>query len=145
MSEQNNANFLINRYNYSRRVVDHRWHHDFNYAQNKAPLTKAWLGSAKQRMIGSIMYFFGAYASGVAIVICGVGVTIDAYYRYNKPGVRPSVVNEPPKTSVGTEFLLNHGNRDRNLGTWNHNFNCWSNSKNCGRDFDWYRKTEKSE
>jgi len=134
--------FLVNRYKYSRRVVDHRCHYDFNYAQNKAPFTRAWLGSAKQRMIGSMIYFFGAYASGVAIIICGVAVTADSYYRLNQPGVKPAPVNQSPRVSVATNYLLNHGNKDKNLGTWNHNFNCWTNDKNCGRDFDWYRKTK---
>jgi len=143
MSDYNNPEYLINKYNFSRRAIDHRVPHDLNYAINSPVMSKAWLGKAKQRMIGSLIYYFGAYVSGAAIVICTTGVLADAYLRRNKSDVKQSIVYEQRWSTPTERYLFGHKNKTgEDLGTWNHNFNCWSNEKNCGRDFNWYRKPE---
>lgn len=139
MSQENNYRSIISRYNFSRRFVDHRQHHDLNYSINKPILSKAWFGSAKNRLIGSVVYYFGAYVTGATILI-GIGlVTIDSLWRMNSDSMRPSLLTQPYHTPAESFVSLNH-DRTLNTGKWNHNFNCWENEKYCGRDFDWIRK-----
>jgi len=141
MSHHNNPDYLISRYNFSRRVIDHRVPHDLNFAVNSPVMSKAWLGKAKQRMIGSLIYYFGAYVSGAAIVISFTGVLAEAYLRPSD--LKPSIVTAPRFTTPTEKFLFQNKNKtNQDLGYWNHNFSCWSSEKNCGRDLNWYRKPE---
>ncbi len=45
-------NFFIDKYNFSRRVVDHRKPFDFNLAINKAPWSKGWRLTKKNMFLG---------------------------------------------------------------------------------------------
>jgi hypothetical protein len=138
-NNENNLRSIIARYNFSRRVVDHRQHYDLNYSINRPILSKAWLGSAKNRFIGSIVYYFGAYVSGAALLIGASIVTIDALYRHYTNHPNQNLLFSAKRIS-SERFVYSRHDRTSELGKWNHNFNCWENEKNCGRDFDWIRK-----
>ncbi|KRX06530.1 hypothetical protein PPERSA_05143 [Pseudocohnilembus persalinus] len=130
MSEEQS---VINRYNFSRRVVDHRQPYDLNHAINKAPLTPEWYKSTKQRFISKFVQSFAVYSACIGVfAVFGLGVW-DAYAREGTDN--PSVLFHP-KQQWGQNYLWNHKNADTDLGKWNHNFYCWERSPNCGRDFD---------
>lgn len=132
---------IISRYNFSRRVVDHRMYYDFNYALNKPILSKAWWGTAKNRLIGSIVNSFGPYVSGGVLIVGGILVTIDTVWRMNTP--HESHISQGYFTP--TQNFFNYNNDfNSSKGKWNHNFACWENDKNCGRDYDWIKKTKES-
>ena len=131
---------VVGNYNFSRRVVDHRVHHDLNYAINKPWYTRAWLGSAKQRYIGTLVHYFGIYMSGSIIVIGGVVIALTGYVRSKKTDGNRGlhwIYNTP---RYGENFLLNRNNAQKDTGKWNYLFACYENERNCGRDFDWIRK-----
>lgn len=45
-------NFFIDKYNFSRRVVDHRAPFDVNYAINQGPWSKGWRLTTKNIFLG---------------------------------------------------------------------------------------------
>jgi len=133
--------YEIRKFNFSRRMVDHRIPYDFNFSINKPILTKPWLGSAKQRFLGSMMYYFGAYFSGGALVIAVTGAFLDAIWRQNRDSkdVKNSILFEPEPT-YGERYVFNNKNKSTNLGKWNHNFSCFEGERFCGRDYNWIKK-----
>lgn len=48
-------NFFIDKYNFSRRVVDHRIPHDFNHAMNQPYFTRPWMMAWRQNFIGKFL------------------------------------------------------------------------------------------
>lgn len=51
----NPQGFLIDKYNFSRRVVDHRVPYDLNHAINKPYFSLPWLQATKKRMVGRLV------------------------------------------------------------------------------------------
>ena len=124
------------RFNYSRRVVDHRVTYDLNYSINKPSFAQGWKEAYKQRLLGNLMKSYGLYACFTALTTALIVSYADALWRENKPLSHQST----GFTSSGNRtfhFMKNHKNRLSDLGNWNHNFACFEKDPNCARDFDW--------
>ena len=54
-------NHFIERYNFSRRVVDHRKPFDFNYAINQSSNPNKFFGAFSNKVKGNMVHYFGIY------------------------------------------------------------------------------------
>lgn len=133
---------MENKFNFSRRVVDHRVPYDLNFAINQPTFTQGWKESYKQRWIGSLIKTYGLYAGFAACFVAIIGVYFDGIWRENRPLSHQSA-SFSGKNSRTLHFLRNYRNENTDLGNWNHNFACFEKDPNCGRDFTWALKTQK--
>lgn len=125
------------RFNFSRRMVDHRVYYDLNYAINRPAFTPGWKTAHVQRFIGNMLKAYGLYVSSAAIVIGLIGAYVDASYREYAPESHQSMAyNGGRTTGRSVYFLRNYKNQLNDLGDWNHNFACFEKETNCGKDFD---------
>ena len=69
MSQNPPESYFIDRYNFSRRVVDHRIPYDLNYAINKPVLSRSWISAWKNKWINNLTHNFAIYGS---LFICGL-------------------------------------------------------------------------
>ena len=66
MSE--NPDKFIDRYNFSRRVVDHRRPYDFNYAINQVNQPNKFFSAFSNKLKGNMIHYFGIYYATWAAV-----------------------------------------------------------------------------
>lgn len=124
MSNQPKQYGFHDRYNFSRRVVDHRIPHDLNHAVNQNPLTPLWYKATKQRFISRMVQNFSMYTACYGVFLCfGFGL-LDAYLREDTENTSALFHS---RQQWGQRFIWNHKNADTDLGRWNHNFYCWEN------------------
>ena len=141
MSNNNNNQFpqeyFIDKFNFSRRVVDHRRPHDLNHAENRPVFNSLWYKALKQRSITKYVRDLPLFSSMYLPFILGLIVIGDSYYReYFNDGSQPVSRLTEPNVFWGPKYVLHRGNEDSDLGRWNTVFYCWEKEKNCGRDFD---------
>lgn len=146
MENSKNSNIFVDKYNFSRRVVDHRIPYDFHYSINHPILSNSWRLAWKQRVMGNILYTFGIYVSGFCATAIPLFVLADGFYRYateEDAGRHGNAL--APKQQYGERFIMNHKNQISGKGRWNYTHFCWENEPNCGKDFDWVKKENKDE
>ncbi len=132
----NYAANIMERYNWDRRMIDHRVPFDFHFDINKPVFSTEWARGFKQKWLGNFFNAWALYATLAAFGVNVIGVYADwAYRRYYTPHIgHPLDKHISPDPHAA--YIHNHSNRVNPKGEWNHNFYCWSNEPNCGRDFD---------
>ncbi len=89
-------NYFIGNYNFSRRVVDHRIPHDFNYSINKPVLSQPWARAIKHKFIGKFLSSFSIYLAVYGVFAAYSLILADAFYReYYKPDYMKSIIFHP--------------------------------------------------
>lgn len=139
MSQHPRHTTVIGKYNFSRRVVDHRIPYDLNHASTSTNL-KIFYGSWKQKVIANFLGHFGPFVTVWSVVVVGGFVFYDLYHQRSLLDGQyvPSAARD--SNLVGMNYIGNRGNMKTDLGRWNHNFACFERQPNCGRDFDWIYK-----
>ena len=77
----NNQDSFINRYNFSRRVVDHRQPYDLNFSINKPVGSGLWFKAWKQRIIGNFLNTIGTHFAVYGTLAALTFLIGDAWYR----------------------------------------------------------------
>ncbi|EGR32256.1 hypothetical protein IMG5_091050 [Ichthyophthirius multifiliis] len=135
MSQQT-ENLFIDRYNFSRRVVDHRVPFDLNYSINQPKGSQLWWKAYKQKQIGNFLNLTGlvyaTYGVGIGLLLLG----IDAWVRSKVYGDSHKSRLDVSRQPYGHVFYENYRNQGTKLGRWNHNFFCFEKQPGCGQDFE---------
>lgn len=78
---------FVDRYNFSRRVVDHRQPYDLNFSINKPVGSLLWIKAFKQRVIGNFLNTIGTHYAFYGSMFALTLVIIDAWNRekYDQP------------------------------------------------------------
>ena len=113
--------FQLNRYNFSRRVVDHRYPHDFFYSINKSPWSAQWILATRNWMIGGYipLIIIHRLVSRLSTVICCgafaitlIGAELNMYMRENDDEFARSALTRgrydlthPPNIIIDTQHL----------------------------------------
>ncbi|CAK92882.1 unnamed protein product (macronuclear) [Paramecium tetraurelia] len=127
MSES--SNFFVGKYNFSRRVINHRVPIDFNHGITQNPFDFVWRSSFRNLLVSNLIRNMSMWYCGAAFVI---GIAINEFQNYRRQGHAFTT----PKTQPYLNYVTNSRNKHANLGRWNGNFACWENEPLCGRDFE---------
>ncbi|KAL4506758.1 hypothetical protein ABPG72_001179 [Tetrahymena utriculariae] len=135
MSYNDQEDFFVDRYNFSRRVVDHRQPYDLNFSINSPVGSRVWFKAWKQKAIGNFLNLVGVHYAFYGAGFCILFIVADAWGRekYAQPYKSQILHGRQP---YGHTFVQNYRNQATDLGRWNHNFACYEKQPGCGRDFD---------
>jgi hypothetical protein len=88
MSEQ--GNFFIGKYNYSRRVLNHRVPIDFNHGITHNPFSFIWRSSFRNLIVAKYNILINSLVRNMSIWYCGlafvVGIGLNEYQNYRSKG-----------------------------------------------------------
>lgn len=134
--------FILERYNFSRRMVDHRVAKDFGSGQDQPFFTPSFFHAKKSWAIKIMFNYFGYTLSIVGLGIVTIS-TFTAHRRDKDPlERRRSLMSNNDRLPPAIQFLERMGDPEK-FGKWNYVFGCYENTTGCGRDFDLYEKENK--
>jgi hypothetical protein len=129
----------MSRYNFSRRLIDHRVHADFA-SDTHISFSPGWFQLHKQRITAFAIENPGLLYSMTALMAVFTIPFIDYWVKqrlYPEGDKRRSQLERNERGSTSAEkYLMTKNDHTVDLGKWNTLFRCWEKSPNCGRDFD---------